>query len=264
MALPRDVFSFPLPAGPIADSVSMAPDRDVFWSPFTVGTNIYLLTIDSGTTENLIDASLVESLCLPTQRIASPYPIGWLDGHERQTITHRARLSFSINRYHDTVWFAVVNIATFHACLGRPWQYTRQVTHHGWVNVYTFLHCGMQVVLRPHAFIDRGDLDLLNGFAAVDLNSEEEDEFADYIALYQAPPINVFTPAQAWRLAAGLPLEEPPEVAQFDAPMEEAPLAAPIEVNAIATYEEDPEEDCYIRSPTPECPSIIEISSDEE
>jgi len=259
MAFPRDVFSFPLPAGAVADSVSMAPDREVFWSPFTVGTNIYLLTIDSGTTENMIDVSLVEALRLPTERLAVPYPLGWLDGHERQVITHRARLSFSIQHYHDTEWFAVVQIATFHACLGRPWQYSHRVTHHGWENVYTFLHYGMQVILRPHSYINRGDLDLLNGLAAVDLGPEEEDEFADYIALYQAPPMNVFTPEQAWLLAAGVPLE---------APLEDAPLVAPsgnvIEVNAIATYEDDSEDDCYIRSPTPERHSIIEISSDEE
>jgi len=131
----------------------------------------------------MIDAKLAHTLHLPTQDLETPYLLGWIDAEERQAVNQRAFLTFRIGDYSDSIWFNMVDIASFHACLGRPWQYDRSVTHHGRENIYTFIHRKEQVILRPHSHLVKNFVEYLDGVEARDWEPDSDDEFAAVAAL---------------------------------------------------------------------------------
>jgi hypothetical protein len=51
-------------------------------------------------------------------------------------ITHKARVTFSIGSYIDTVDCDVAPLTACHLLLGRPWQFDHDATHGGHSNTY--------------------------------------------------------------------------------------------------------------------------------
>lgn len=82
---------------------------------------------------------MVEKLCLTTQQHPHPYYIQWFNNCGKLKVTRVAKVHFSIGSYHD---YAVCDVVPIQACsllLGRPWQYDRDVVHHGRTNQYTHI-----------------------------------------------------------------------------------------------------------------------------
>ena len=64
-------------------------------------------------------------------------------------VTKQCLLKFSIGDYVDEIWCDVVPMNATHLILGRPWQYDRDVTHHGKLNRYSLRFKGKKYVLSP-------------------------------------------------------------------------------------------------------------------
>jgi hypothetical protein len=64
-------------------------------------------------------------------------------------ITHKARVKFSVGPYIDTVDCDVAPLSACHLLLGRPWQFDLDATHGGRSNNYSFVHQGVNHVLKP-------------------------------------------------------------------------------------------------------------------
>ena len=58
-------------------------------------------------------------------------------------------VDFKIGPYEDKVWCAIVPMDACHVLLGRPWQYDRDVIHHGKENTYEFRHENRRHILKP-------------------------------------------------------------------------------------------------------------------
>ena len=64
-------------------------------------------------------------------------------------ITHRVRVKFSVGSYVDIVDCDVAPLSACHLLLGRPWQFDLDAAHGGRSNNYSFMHKGIQHVLKP-------------------------------------------------------------------------------------------------------------------
>jgi hypothetical protein len=64
-------------------------------------------------------------------------------------ITHRTRQKFSVANYVDTVDCHVAPLNACHLLFGRPWRFDLDVIHGGRSNCYSFVHKGVQHVLKP-------------------------------------------------------------------------------------------------------------------
>jgi hypothetical protein len=93
--------------------------------------------IDSGSTDNLVAAEMVEKLELVTTKHPSPYKVSWLQKGHRVSVTKQCLVKFKIGNYHDEILCDVIPMDVCHMLLGRPWQYDRNVVHNGRMNTYT-------------------------------------------------------------------------------------------------------------------------------
>ena len=64
-------------------------------------------------------------------------------------ITHKVRVKFSVGSYVDIVDCDVAPLSACHLLLGQPWQFDLDATHSGRSNNYSFMHKGIQHVLKP-------------------------------------------------------------------------------------------------------------------
>jgi len=73
----------------------------------------------------------------------------WMNQSGTLKITHKVRVKFSIGSYVDTVDCDVAPMSACHLLLGRPWQFDLDATHAGRSNNYSFVHKGVNHVLKP-------------------------------------------------------------------------------------------------------------------
>jgi hypothetical protein len=105
--------------------------------------------IDSGSTDNLVAAEMVEKLELETTKHPSPYKVSWLQKGHRVSVTKQCLVKFKIGNYHDEILCDVIPMDVCHILLGRPWQYDRNVVHDGRMNTYTLEKEGRLHKLLP-------------------------------------------------------------------------------------------------------------------
>jgi hypothetical protein len=105
--------------------------------------------IDSGSTDNLVAAEMVEKLELETTKHPSPYKVSWLQKGHRVSVTKQCLVKFKIGNYHDEILCDVIPMDVCHILLGRPWQYDRNVVHDGRMNTYTLEKDGRLHKLLP-------------------------------------------------------------------------------------------------------------------
>jgi hypothetical protein len=105
--------------------------------------------IDSGSTDNLVAAEMVEKLELETTKHPSPYKVSWLQKGHRVSVTKQCLVKFKIGNYHDEILCDVIPMDVCHILLGRPWQYDRNVVHDGRMNTYTLEKDGKFHKLLP-------------------------------------------------------------------------------------------------------------------
>ena len=64
-------------------------------------------------------------------------------------ITHKARVKFSVGTYIDTVDYDVAPLTACHLLLARPWQFDLDASQGGHSSNYSFVHKGVNHVLKP-------------------------------------------------------------------------------------------------------------------
>ena len=70
--------------------------------------------IDSGNQENIMSKDVVERLQLETEANVNPYAIGWIKEVGGIRVNKRCKVSFSISKYNDEVYYDVVDMDTYH------------------------------------------------------------------------------------------------------------------------------------------------------
>ena len=78
------------------------------------------LIIDSGSQENIISKDVVERLQLEMETHPSPYAIRWIKEVGGIRVHERCKVSFSIGKYNDEVYYDVVDMDAYHILFGRP------------------------------------------------------------------------------------------------------------------------------------------------
>ncbi|XP_057252335.1 uncharacterized protein LOC125499577 [Beta vulgaris subsp. vulgaris] len=137
-----------LVAAPLEDATDEQREN-LFESRCLINGKVYNFIIDSGSCTNVVALSLVDSLELPTQDHPKPYKLSWLNDDGGVRVKKRALVGFRVGGYMDKMWFDVVPMTACSLLLGSPWQYDRQVLHHGRDNVYSVLVDGARVGLKP-------------------------------------------------------------------------------------------------------------------
>src|SRR3954468_14619864 len=107
------------------------------------------IIIDGGSCNNLAIMELVDKLSLPTRPHPHPYYIQWFNNSGKIKVTRSVRVHFSIDAYADYVDCDVVPMQACSLLLGRPWQFDRNVVHHGRTNQFTLVHMDKKVALLP-------------------------------------------------------------------------------------------------------------------
>ncbi|XP_021758696.1 uncharacterized protein LOC110723661 [Chenopodium quinoa] len=124
--------------------------NNIFQTQCTSHGKICDVIIDSGSCENVIAATMVEKLKLPTKDHPYPYKLTWLKKGNDVKVSKRCLVDFSIGKkYQDKVWCDVIPMDACHLLLGRPWQYDRRAIHDGFHNTYSFEKDGVKIVLAP-------------------------------------------------------------------------------------------------------------------
>jgi hypothetical protein len=72
----------------------------------------------------------------------------WMNQSGMLKITHKMRVQFPIGNYIDMVDCDVAPLSACHLLLGRSWQFDRDATHGGHFYSYSFMHKGIQHVLK--------------------------------------------------------------------------------------------------------------------
>ena len=89
------------------------------------------LTIDSGSSKNLVSMEVVIKLNLKCAPYPEVYRVSWLQNWKSITVRERCLIRFNIGSYSDSVLFDVLPMDACRVLLGRPWQYDRRVMHDG-------------------------------------------------------------------------------------------------------------------------------------
>src|SRR3954471_24760377 len=107
------------------------------------------IIIDGGSCNNLASMELVEKLSLTKRPHPHPYYIQWFNNNGKIKVTRSVRVHFSIAAYADYVDCDVVPMQACSLLLGRPWQFYRNVVHHGSTNQFTLVHMDKNISLLP-------------------------------------------------------------------------------------------------------------------
>jgi hypothetical protein len=121
----------------------------IFQSQCKIQDKVCKLIIDGASFTNAISSDLVAALSLPTWRLPTLHYIQWMNQSGMLKITHKARVKFSIGHYIDTVECDVAQLIACHLLSGSLWQFDLDATHGGHSNSYSFMHKGIQCVLKP-------------------------------------------------------------------------------------------------------------------
>jgi hypothetical protein len=84
------------------------------------------VTIDSGSTDNLVSTEMVEKLELKTTAHPRPYKVSWLQKGHQVMITKQCLVEIKIGGYKDEILCDVIPMDVCHILLGRPWQFDRR------------------------------------------------------------------------------------------------------------------------------------------
>jgi hypothetical protein len=88
------------------------------------------LVIDPRSGMNVVLEEVARKLGLETKRHRTPYQLEWLMKGNEVRVSKYCQVSFSIGaKYVDHVWCDVVDMATCHLLLGKPWQDDKAAIH---------------------------------------------------------------------------------------------------------------------------------------
>ena len=110
--------------------------HNLFQTKLVIKERSCCVIIDRGSCNNLASIDMVEKLVLTTQQHPRPCYIQWFNNCGKLKVTRIVRVHFSIGSCHD---YANCDVVPMQACsllLGRPWQYDRDMVHHGRTNKY--------------------------------------------------------------------------------------------------------------------------------
>uniref|UniRef100_A0A0D9XYF2 Retrotransposon gag domain-containing protein n=1 Tax=Leersia perrieri TaxID=77586 RepID=A0A0D9XYF2_9ORYZ len=122
---------------------------NIFQSECKIQDKVCKLIIDGGSFTNAISLDMVHALSLSTWRLPTPCYMQWINQSGTLKITHNARVKFSVGDYVNSVVCVVAPLTACHLLLGRPWQFDLDATHGGRSNTYSFVHKGIEHVLKP-------------------------------------------------------------------------------------------------------------------
>ena len=123
--------------------------KSVFRTKCKCKDKVYKVIVDGGSTDNLVSTKMVQKLQLTCIPKPHPYSISWLKKDHSVLVNQTCLVDFKIGPYEDKVWCDVVPMDACHVLLGRPWQYDRDVIHHGKENTYEFRHGNRRHILKP-------------------------------------------------------------------------------------------------------------------
>ena len=123
--------------------------ENIFHTRCKVKDKVCSMIIDSGSCTNFASVTMVEKLGLPTMKHPEPYKLQWLNDCGELKVNKQVKIAFSIGDYEDEVICDVVPMQAGHMLLGRPWQFDRDINHHGRTNKIVFNFKGKRVVLMP-------------------------------------------------------------------------------------------------------------------
>jgi hypothetical protein len=88
------------------------------------------LVIDPRSGMNVVLEEVARKLGLETKRHRTPYQLEWLMKGNEVRVSKYCQVFFSIGaKYVDHVWCDVVDMATCHLLLGKPWQDDKAAIH---------------------------------------------------------------------------------------------------------------------------------------
>ncbi|XP_052881212.1 uncharacterized protein LOC128289406 [Gossypium arboreum] len=122
---------------------------NIFHSRCLIKGTLCSFIIDSGSCANVVSSYLVDSLALPCSKHPTPYHLQWLNEGSEVRVVKQCLITFKLGTYIDDVWCDVVPMYAAHLLLGRPWQYDRDVIHHGKLNRYSFIFSGKKYTFTP-------------------------------------------------------------------------------------------------------------------
>ena len=109
------------------------------------------LIIDGGSCTNAASNEMVTKLGLVTSTHPKPYALHWIDDGNKVKVTRQVSVGLTMGSYSDEVLCDVIPMDACHILLGRPWQFDREVVHHGRRNEYELRDKGKKIVLKPMA-----------------------------------------------------------------------------------------------------------------
>jgi hypothetical protein len=122
-------------------------------SPFRIACKtkdkVCKMTIDNGSTDNLVSTGMVEKLELKTTAHPNPYKVSWLQKGHQVMGSQQCQVEFKIRGYRDEILCDVIPMDVCHILLGKPWQFDQKVMHDGRKNTYTLEKKGRTHMLLP-------------------------------------------------------------------------------------------------------------------
>ncbi|XP_023640321.1 uncharacterized protein LOC111831043 [Capsella rubella] len=123
---------------------------NIFRSSCTIRDRICTFIIDSGSSRNVVSASALQKLGIPSEPHPTPYSLTWFQDGVATKVSRRALVPFSIGPYYkDRFYFDVAHMDICHLILGRPWEFHRKIIHDGEANTYQFYWETHKILLLP-------------------------------------------------------------------------------------------------------------------
>jgi hypothetical protein len=107
------------------------------------------VSIDSGSTDNLVSTEMVEKMKLERTTHLNLYKVLWLQKGNQVMVSRQYKVEFKIGGYRDEVLCDVIPMDVCHVLMGTTWQCGRNVIHDGRKNTYTFEKNGYKHMLLP-------------------------------------------------------------------------------------------------------------------
>lgn len=117
--------------------VDLEQRENLFHTRCLVGSKVCSLIVDGGSCTNVVDSKVVDDLKLQTRAHIRPYKLSWLSEGNGIKVTKQALVNFELGEYNDAIWCDIVPMTACNILLGRPWQFDREVLHHGRDNIYS-------------------------------------------------------------------------------------------------------------------------------
>ncbi|KAH6833353.1 hypothetical protein C2S53_005470 [Perilla frutescens var. hirtella] len=123
--------------------------ENIFYTRVAIKDQTCAMVIDSGSMINAISQYAVDKLALTTTKHPKPYKLQWLTDRGSICVTGQVHISFTKDRYSDTILCYVIPMEAAHILVERPWQFDRQAIHDGLANTYSITRDGRTIVLKP-------------------------------------------------------------------------------------------------------------------